>query len=140
MDDVDEAPEFAEDAYSRSVRENSDDILPEIEINRFFGTRVTAKDPEYVYDKGRQYRKKLNYSLSLPEAYRELFQIVPGTGQILTKSRVNWELLRELEIEGPDGGQYKTIEGPDAITATDTRIDRPKRKRQVPTRTGQTST
>ena len=76
-----------------------------------------------MYDKGRQYRKKLNYSLSLPEAYRELFQIVPGTGQILTKSRVNWELLRELEIEGPDGGQYKTIEGPDAITATDTRID-----------------
>ena len=106
------------DSYERAVFENSDDTLPAIAINRLFGSVVTANDPEYGYMGGRQYGKKLTYSLSLPEAYSELFQVVPATGQILTKSRLNYEALDLME-EGPDGGQYKTIEGSDAITATD---------------------
>ena len=118
VDDVDEDPGFAEPSYERAVFENSDDTLPAIAINRFFGSRVTANDPEYGYMDGRQYGKKLTYSLSLPEAYWELFQVVPATGQLLTKSRLNYEAL-DLTEEGPDGGQYKTIEGSDAITATD---------------------
>ena len=118
VDDVDEDPGFSNDSYERAVFENSDDTLPAIAINRLFGSVVTANDPEYGYMGGRQYGKKLTYSLSLPEAYSELFQVVPATGQILTKSRLNYEAL-DLTEEGPDGGQYKTIEGSDAITATD---------------------
>ena len=118
VDDVDEAPAFRNDSYERSVEENTDDALPVIAINRLVGATVPATDPEYGYMAGRQYGKKLNYSPSLPEAYKEMFQIVPGTGQILTKSRVNYEALN-LKESGPQGGQYKTITGPE-VTATDT--------------------
>ena len=47
-----------------------------------------------------------------------MFQIVPATGQLLTKSRLNYEAL-DLPEDGPSGGQYKTIKG-SKVTATDT--------------------
>ena len=115
VDDVDEDPKFADDATTRLVAENTDDALPSIEINRSVVGTVTATDPE---DTGGADGKKLTYSLSLPQAYSKLFQIVPSTGEILTRSRLNYEALSELEELGPAGGQHRIITG-SRVTATD---------------------
>ena len=115
VDDVDEDPKFTDDASTRLIAENSDDTLPGISINRLVVGTVTASDPE---DTGGAGGKKLTYSLSLPEAYSNLFQIVPSNGDILTRARLNYEALSELEEMGPDGGQHRIITGPE-VTATD---------------------
>ena len=39
-----------------------------------------------------------------------MFHIVPSTGEILTRSRIDYEAL-DLEEQGTPGGQYKTISG-----------------------------
>ena len=122
VDDVDESPKFADDASTRLVTEDSDDILPSIDMNRLVVGTVRATDPEYGYMDGPQYGKKLTYSLSLPEAYSNLFQIVPSNGDILTRARLNYEALSELEEMGPDGGQHRIITVPRVgprVTATD---------------------
>ena len=46
VDDVDENPKFADDASTRLVAENTDDLLPAIAINRVVVGTVTATDPE----------------------------------------------------------------------------------------------
>ena len=66
VDDVDESPSFADDASTRLIAENSDDLLPAIAINRLVVGTVAASDPEYGYADGPQFGKKLNYSVSLP--------------------------------------------------------------------------
>ncbi len=114
VDDVDEAPSFADDASTRLIAENSDDTLPSISINRSVLGTVTATDPE---DTGSADGKKLTYTLDAG-TYDNLFQIVPSSGEILTRSRLNYEALDELEEMGPDGGQHRIIEGL-RVTATD---------------------
>ena len=118
VDDVDEAPKFDDDASTRVIAENSDDLLPAIAINRLVapGT-VDVSDPEYDYDGGPQDGKKLTYSLEAG-AYDNLFQIVPSTGEILTRARLNYEALTELTEMGPDGGQHRIITVP-VVTAAD---------------------
>ena len=101
VDDVDEDPKFADDASNRLILENTDDALPTVLINRPVVGTVTASDPEYEYTDGSQFDKKLVYSLSLPEAYAKMFQIVPATGEILTRARVDYEALSELDGNGP---------------------------------------
>ena len=39
-----------------------------------------------------------------------MFHIVPSTGEILTRSRIDYEAL-DLAEQGTPGGQYKTISG-----------------------------
>ena len=116
--DVDEDPSFTDDASTRLITENSDDDLPAIGINRSVPATVAATDPEYGYADGSQYQKKLVYSLDAGD-YSNLFQIVPSTGEILTRSRLNYESLTEVDEMGPDGGQHRVITGP-TVTATDT--------------------
>ena len=89
VDDVDEDPKFTDDDSTRLISENTDDLLPAIAINRLVVGTVKASDPEYEYMAGPQFGKKLNYSVSFPEAYRNLFQIVPSNGDILTRARLN---------------------------------------------------
>ena len=122
--DKDEMPEFPEttEVSVQLVAENSDDQLPFIEINKDVNGTVTATDPEDSrtrHDLGdqRTEAKKLTYSLSLPAAYEKLFQVVPATGKILTRSRVDYEAL-ELDEEGTPGAQHKTITGV-TVTVTD---------------------
>ena len=43
---------------------------------------------------------------------------MPSTGEILTRSRLNYEALTELTEMGPSGGQHRIITGP-MVTATD---------------------
>ena len=117
VDDVDEAPKFTDDATTRLVAENTDDALPAIAINRSVVGTVAASDPEYNYEDGSQHGKKLVYSLDAG-AYDNLFQIVPSTGEILTRSRLNYEALTELTEMGPAGGQHRIITVP-VVTATD---------------------
>ncbi len=117
VDDVDEDPNFTDDASPRLVAENTDDALPAVAINRRVLGTVTAMDPEYGYMAGSQYNKKLVYSLDAGD-YDNLFQIVPSTGEILTRSRLNYEALTELTEMGPSGGQHRIITGP-MVTATD---------------------
>ena len=119
VDDVDEAPKFDDDATTRLIAENSDDDLPTVEINSLVAGTVEASDPEYSYEDGPgpQYGKKLTYSLDAG-AYDNLFQIVPSTGAILTRSRLNYEDLSELMEMGPSGGQHRIITVP-VVTATD---------------------
>ena len=117
VDDVDEAPSFADDVSNRLTPENSDDLLPAIVINRSVIGTVEASDPEYKYEDGPQYGKKLVYSLDAGD-YSSLFQIVPSTGEILTRARLDYESLTELTEMGPDGGQHRIITGP-MVTATD---------------------
>ena len=114
VDDVDEDPEFDDDASTRLIAENTDDLLPAIAINRYVVGTVTASDPE---DTGGASGKKLTYTLDAG-AYDNLFQIVPSNGEILTRSRLNWEALTELPKMGPDGGQHRIITVP-VVTATD---------------------
>ena len=106
--DVDEAPSFAGDDSDQSIDENSDDDLPGIMINRDVGGSVTAMDPEDTSMPDPN--KKLTFSLSLPGAYSNMFHIVPSTGEILTRSRIDYEAL-DLEEQGTPGGQYKSITG-----------------------------
>ena len=117
VNDVDESPKFTDDASTRLIAENSDDALPSIGINRSVVGTVTASDPEYDYEDGSQHDKKLVYSLDAG-AYDNLFQIVPSTGEILTRSRLNYEALTELTEMGPAGGQHRIITVP-VVTATD---------------------
>ncbi len=117
VDDVDEAPSFADDTSNRLTTENSDDALPSVLINRSVVGIATASDPEYGYMNGPQYQKKLVYSLDAGD-YSNLFQIVPSTGEILTRSRLDYESLTELTEMGPSGGQHRIITG-STITATD---------------------
>ena len=122
VDDVDEDPKFTDDDSTRLIIENSDDFLPSIAINRDVVGTVKATDQEYEYTDGPQFDKKLTYSLSLPEAYSNLFQIVPSSGDILTRARLNYEALSELDEMGPDGGQHRIITVPGVgprVTATD---------------------
>ena len=114
VDDVDEAPEFDDDASTRLIAENTDDLLPAIAINRYVVGTVTASDPE---DTGGATGKKLTYTLDA-KPYDNLFQIVPSNGEILTRSRLNYEALTELTEMGPDGGQHRIITVP-VVTATD---------------------
>ena len=117
VDDVDEAPKFTDDATTRLIAENTDDLLPAVAINRSVVGTVAASDPEYRYEDGPQYNKKLVYSLNAGD-YSNLFQIVPSTGEILTRSRLNYEALTELTEMGPSGGQHRIITVP-TVTATD---------------------
>ena len=109
VDDVDEEPTFGFADSSQSVDEDSKD-LP-IDLNRDLSGSVSATDPE---DTGPTYMadmdKKLTFSLSLPEAYAKMFHIVPSTGEILTRSYVNYEDLSELEELGPSNAQYRRID------------------------------
>ena len=91
--DVDEDPSFADASSTRLITENSDDNLPAIGINRSVPATVAATDPEYGYESGPQFGKKLVYSLDAGD-YSNLFQIVPSSGEILTRSR--------LKLRGPD--------------------------------------
>ena len=106
--DVDEAPSFRGADSDQSIDENSDDDLPTIEINRDVGGSVTATDPEDTSMPDPN--KKLTFTLSLPADYANMFHIVPSTGEILTRSRIDYEAL-DLEEQGTPGGQYKTISG-----------------------------
>ena len=106
--DVDEAPSFRGDDSDQSIDENSDDDLPTIEINRDVGGSVTATDPEDTSEPDPN--KKLTFTLDLPADYANMFHIVPSTGEILTRSRIDYEAL-DLEEQGTPGGQYKTISG-----------------------------
>ena len=122
VDDVDEVPTFSDDASTQFVTENSDDFLPAIDINKGVTGTVMATDPEdsrttHPLGDQRTGAKKLTYSLSLPDAYAKMFHIVPATGKILTRSRVDYESL-DLEEQGTPGGQYKTITEV-VVTATD---------------------
>ncbi len=114
--DVDEDPEFSGKDSNQSIVENSDDDLPNIDINVDLGGSVSATDPEDTTDPDPN--KKLTFSFDdMPEAYADMFQIVPSTGEILTKSRIDYEALN-LEEQGTPGGQYKTITGV-TVKATD---------------------
>ena len=106
--DVDEAPTFRGDDSDQSIDENSDDDLPRIDINRDVGGSVTAMDPEDTSTPDPN--KKLTFTLSLPQAYSNMFDIVPSTGEIVTRSRIDYEAL-DLEEQGTPGGQYKAITG-----------------------------
>ena len=103
--DVDEAPSFVGTDSDQSIDENSDD--DPIVINRDLGGSVTAMDPE---DTTPDPNKKLTFSLSLPDAYADMFDIVPSTGEIVTRRKIDYEAL-DLEEQGIPGGQYKTITG-----------------------------
>ncbi len=110
--DVDEAPSFAGADSDQSIDENSDD--DSIVINRDLGGSVSATDPEDTTDPP---DKKLTFSLSLPADYAEMFDIVPSTGEILTRRKIDYEAL-DLVEQGTPGGQYKTITGV-TVTAAD---------------------
>ena len=108
--DVDEGPKFSGADSAQSIDENSDDDLPTIMINRDLGGSVSATDPEDGPTRTGSDMKKLTFSLDLPDAYSDMFDIVPSTGEILTKSRIDYEAL-DLEEQGIQGGQYKSITG-----------------------------
>lgn len=122
VDDVDEAASFSDAGSTKLITENSDDRLPAIAINRDVTGTVTATDPEDsrtadpLGDK-RTGAKQLTYSLSLPDAYAKMFHIVPATGEILTRTRVNYEAL-DLAEQDVLGAQFKTITGV-TVTAMD---------------------
>ena len=117
VDDVDEEPTFGFADSSQSVDEDSKDVP--IDLNRDLSGSVSATDPE---DTGATYAaaedKKLTFSFSLPEAYAKMFHIVPSTGEILTRSYVNYEDLSELDELGASNAQYRRIDG-GTITVSD---------------------
>ena len=110
VDDLDEVPAFSDPASAQFVTENLDDVLPAIAINRVVHGAVEATDPEYDDGEHNLHEKKLTYSLSLPGAYEKMFQVVPATGEILTRGRVDFESL-DLAQQGTPGALYKTIAG-----------------------------
>ena len=97
VDDVDEAPKFTDDDSTRLIAENTDDLLPDIAINRLVVGTVEASDPEYGYAAGPQFGKKPNYSVDLP---RGLQQPVPDSPVQRRHSDPRQAELRGLERVG----------------------------------------
>ena len=77
-------PSFADDESTRLIAENSDDVLPSIAYKHARRWHGAGFGPR-IHEDGPQAGKKLTYSLSLPEAYSNLFQVVPSNGNILTR-------------------------------------------------------
>ena len=129
VDNVDESPKFSDETSDQRVDEDSHDRLPSIRINRDVTGEVAAEDPEDrpsgtspprdpTETPPTEDEKKLTYTLDVPTAYEKLFQIVPATGEILTRSYLDYESLAALDEEGPALSHYRTI--PDVtVKATD---------------------
>ena len=112
VDDVDEKSPPSDDLTSaQQVNENTRRLATRYRDKQGSSTaRWSATDPEYDDGEHNLHEKKLTYSLSLPGAYEKMFQVVPATGEILTRGRVDFESLG-LAQQGTPGALYKTIAG-----------------------------
>ena len=86
--------------------------MPAIAINRDVGGSVTASDPEDTSTPDPN--KKLTFTLSLPQAYSNMFDIVPSTGEIVTRSRIDsmsapgpWKELRAPPVRAIQASHHR---------------------------------